>query len=519
MNVAVATVSRPAAEAGVRMAEEGGNAVDAALAASLTGVVTHPGMCSLGGGGFVTVWPGSGAPVTVDGGLEMPGRGLPRERLGSGGVEVDLAYGGGVRTIVGPGSVATPGLLAAVGLAASRYGRLPFRELLAPAYEHARDGFPMPASSHAFLTHAYDAIYARDPRGRAALAGEDGALLEPGRTVRIEHLAESLEGIAHEGPDLFYRGELGASIADHVAGEGGLLGRADLAAYDARLRDPLRCELDGWSLATNPPPAVGGATLAAMLLLMGDRPRGPWDDREVLVLASVQESVLRFRRRRLDVAPELTAEVRHLLKAARARDGQALLGRSSATIHTSAVDAEGLACAVTWSDGYGSGIVPPGTGIWLNNCLGERELNRRGFHALEPGTRLPSNMAPTVGRHRDGASIAIGSPGADRIPTAILQVLLGYARAGLGLREAIEHPRLHAQPGAKITHVAYEAGLPADGLVRRAAEAGAGWRLRAFGEPSMFFGGVAAAVRRGDGALEAAADPRRAGDTATGGRP
>jgi gamma-glutamyltranspeptidase / glutathione hydrolase len=157
----------------------------------------------------------------------------------------------------------------------------------------------------------------------------------------------------------------------------------------------------------------------------------------------------------------------------------------------------------------------PGTGIWLNNCLGERELNRRGRHALAPGERLVSNMTPTVGRHDDGRVLAIGSPGADRIATAVLQVVLGLL-AGDSLTRAIERPRVHVScddEGTPVT-VEYEADLELDGsqLPQPVGSADLPWREHP--AESMFFGGVAAALRGSDGRLEAAADPRREGAVA-----
>jgi gamma-glutamyltranspeptidase/glutathione hydrolase len=132
-------------------------------------------------------------------------------------------------------------------------------------------------------------------------------------------------------------------------------------------------------------------------------------------------------------------------------------------------------------------MIAAGTGIWLNNCLGEQELNPAGLHALSPGQRLLSNMAPTVGRHTDGTVLAIGSPGADRITTAVVQALAGFV-GGLGLAEAVHHPRVHV----------HRAGRQ-DEVVRRESEL------------SMYFGGVGAALTRPDGHLVAAADPRRDG--------
>jgi gamma-glutamyltranspeptidase/glutathione hydrolase len=179
---------------------------------------------------------------------------------------------------------------------------------------------------------------------------------------------------------------------------------------------------------------------------------------------------------------------------------------SASTVHVSAVDEHGVACATTASAGYGSGATIPGTGILLNNCLGEPELNRRGVHALAPGTRLGSNMAPSVCRHDDGTVLAVGSPGADRITTALLQVLGGYALGGLELQAAVDAPRLHlrhieGEDGRRSLRIDHEADLDVPDL-----------GLPTYEHPvhSMFFGGVAGARSTPDGRLDAAADPRRA---------
>ena len=175
----------------------------------------------------------------------------------------------------------------------------------------------------------------------------------------------------------------------------------------------------------------------------------------------------------------------------------------------SAVDGDGNACALTCSSGYGSGATVPGTGMLLNNALGEPELNRRGLHALAPGTRLASNMAPTTGRSDDGAVLAAGSPGADRITTALLQVLGPFCLDDARLQEAIDAPRLHLRVEDGRLTVEHEADLPG------AAELAAGAGLAAREHPvrHMYFGGVGVALRGRDGGLLAAADPRRAAAT------
>ena len=152
---------------------------------------------------------------------------------------------------------------------------------------------------------------------------------------------------------------------------------------------------------------------------------------------------------------------RDLLERARIGDLGGLLG-SASTIHTSCVDSDGLACAVTVSAGYGSGVMVPGTGLWLNNSLGEIELHPGGLGRLGPGERLPSNMAPSVARRPDGAVLAIGSPGASRITTAIGQVLVNFIHLGMSLSEAVDNPRLHVEVFEGRPTIAHEPGIPVE---------------------------------------------------------
>ncbi len=501
---AIATSSKLAADAGASMIEAGGNAADAAVAAALVSAVTEPGVVDLGSGAYATIWPAGEDPVSLDGGVEMPGRDLDPDRFGRGLREAVLEYAGGVRTFVGHGSVGTPGALAALALISRRYGLLSWEDLVEPAYQHARNGFALSYASHTYMTFTHESIFGWNDLSRAALHHEDGSLFAPGETVRVPSLAESLRRIADHGAQDFYTGEIGRRITADIEANEGILGQADMAEYEVIDRDPLTVELDGWRVVTIPPPAVGGAVLAAMLLLLGDRPHGEWTEDDVALMARAQQAAIGFRAGALDTSLDPEREVRRLLEEA----VPGPLGRfvqSPSTTHTSVVDSDGLAVSVTLSSGYGSGVMPPDTGIWLNNSLGELELNRRGIHAWPVGRRIPSNMAPTVARRPDGTVLAIGSPGADRITTAILQTVVGHLRVGLSLAEAIERPRLHVAIEQQGPVVLYEPGLPVGRiqLPRRQMPAN-----------SMMFGGVGAARWSPDAGFEAAADPRRAGGTA-----
>jgi gamma-glutamyltranspeptidase / glutathione hydrolase len=481
--LAVAAPSQAAAEAAQQVAGAGGNAVDAALAAALVAMVNEVGIVSLSSGAFVTVQPAGTRPAyTVDGWMDMPGRGRDLQPSAS-TWDVATEYGGGVDITIGPGSVAVHGSLAAFGEAHRRDGRLPWAEVVAPALEVARRGFLLTSASRYYLDFVHDDIFGWDPASRAALHDPDGGVTTA--PILLPDLAASLEIVAYDGPDALHRGVLADRIATDVLARGGILGPDDLAAYRPVVRPALVTRVGGWSLATTPPPSVGGVCLTAMLRLMDGRPHGDWEPADVEHLVRVQRAVLGHRLDVLDHATDLEATAAEYL-ALVDRDHVAVL-ESGSTAHVSATDRSGEACSVTFSSGYGSGMIAAGTGIWLNNCLGEQELNPLGLYGSGPGTRLLSNMAPTVARHDDGSTLAIGSPGADRITTAIVQVLAGVT-SGLALQEAVDHLRVHV----------HHAGRP-DEVVRRETE------------PSMYFGGVGATLCDGEGRLTAAADPRREG--------
>ncbi len=196
--VAVATTSQLAADAAREVAELGGNAVDCGLAAALLTINMEPGVCALAGGAFVTVWPVGGDPVTIDGNVAVPGHGLPESRRGAAADPVNLDYGGGISTMVGVGTVAVPGTLAAIERAWRRFGSAPWEAIFAPSIRAARDGFPLSAACHYYLGYAGKPIYGRSEDGYGAL--HDGDALKPaGSRILVPHLANSLEQIAAEG--------------------------------------------------------------------------------------------------------------------------------------------------------------------------------------------------------------------------------------------------------------------------------------------------------------------------------
>ena len=504
--VTIASGSQISADAGAVIADAGGNAVDAAIAAAMVSMSTEPGVIAPGASGYITVWPPDGEPVVIDAYAAVPGRGR-RSAAPDPGETVHLLYGGGMSTRIGYGSVAVPGAFAGFGAAWEAYGDVPWSTLVQPAIDWAEKGFRLSGAAAQYLVFTNEVIFGWHPESRKVVQHADGRPVSEGERILIPNLAASLRAVAEEGHRVLYDGDLGHAIADEVSGNGGSLSRVDLAAYEPIIREPLRVRLDDWEVATNPPPAVGGAVLGGLLLLAEDHPFAEWTEEEVIRLARIERAVLRYRRDSLEPATDREAAALRLLELAGTGDYRAILG-SPSTIHISAADSTGLACAITVSAGYGSGVMVPGTGWWLNNSLGELELVTESVRPA-PGDRLLSNMAPTIARSDNGSVLAIGSPGASRITTAIAAVMLNFVHLGMSLRDAVAYPRLHVEVFDAVPTVAYEPGLPVtafDDVVPRR-----------FPDLSMYFGGVQAAVSDPLAGLFAAADPRRSGGVAQGG--
>lgn len=500
---AIAAPNAHATSAAEQALAEGGTAVDAAIAAMIVSTVTEPGVVAPLAGCYVNVWPVDAEPVVIDANVEMPGRGQPAERLGQGLVEAASDYSGGMVTYVGPGSVATPGMLAGMGWAHERFGAAPWAALVQPAADVTRHGYALSRTAHSYLVLVAGTIMSWDPATRQLLT-VDGACPQVGHLLRDPLLAETLEQIGAEGWRCAYTGDVAATIDADMRERGGLLSATDLAAYSPVVRPALRSRLGAWDLACNPPPAIGGPVLTAILRLL----HAVEGDITPARAAQVMKDVLDVRLDRIDTAQDLAAAGAELLDTLQSI-GSTGLPTSASTAHVSVVDSDGMACALTASAGYGSGMTIAGTGLMANNALGELELNRLGLHALRPGTRLASNMSPTTARLADGTVMALGSPGADRITTALAQVVLHLARHGESLQTAIDRPRMHPRRlpdgSSQIEHeqdATIAGSLDAAGLARHEHPGQA-----------MYFGGVGGAVLSPSGVLEAGADPRRAAAT------
>ena len=492
--LAIATGNRLATEAAVSVARQGGNAVDACLASAVISWVAEPFFASIGGSGFVTIRTPKGVVEVIDGNSVMPFT-MPREP-GEGITRIFLPdYADGIYMGIGGGSVAIPGVLAAVRTAWERHGQIEWAALFQDAISAARDGLPFPKTSDYYLSCTWDVIWSQY-EDSARTFSADGSPLREGEPCRQPELAEALEVIAEEGPDAFYVGDLAREIVDAIRADGGFITREDLASVKAEVRPPISARVFGWDVWSNPPPSVGGVTLVHMLALLE---HANLDDpvEALRAIVEAQRAAVGYRKERYQDPDSVASAFDEALSGLRAR-----APRSSDTTHMSAADVDGNVCSITESNGYGSGLVVHG--MLLNNTLGEEELNPLGFHRLPPGSRCHSNMTPTVVRG-EGRTIALGSPGADRIVGAIAQTFLRLAVDGADLGSAVAGPRAHLDPRPEGERLCYEPGLPGDQL---------DYTPRPYDDLHMYFGGVQAAAVTDDGTVEAVHDPRRSGGSA-----
>jgi gamma-glutamyltranspeptidase/glutathione hydrolase len=491
--IAIASGTQTAADAGADAARAGGNAIDIAVAAMVATWVCEPGITALGSGGFCTVWTPQGEPIVYDGFATVP---ADTANLGRATRHVTLPYGGGADTVIGPGSIGTPGALAALETAWREHGRLPWRELIEPAARLARDGFSYPFVAEAYLATSGPTVYGSGDAANKMFLAPDGTMHRAGDLVRRPELAATLERIAEDGAAAIYGGSVGQRIAAWLADAGGALSLHDLETYEVVARPALQWSTDAWSLASVPAPAVGGAAFLDLVDRMQTLRPGTAPDEFCRAMVPMMRASFADRAR-------LLASDTWRSSGEPPAGVDAWIARRPAppsTSHTAAVDAGGLACSISTSTGYGSGVVVPGTGVMLNNMLGELELLPGG--RLPPGgARLPSNMAPSIGRSADGCMIALGAGGSDRIPSALAQVWWHRTIDGERLEHAVVHPRCHLETWEDAETLAHEDVLD----VTRVEIA-----TRSFPGLHMYFGGVQAAEGGPGHPLAAAADPRRA---------
>ena len=515
MKGAVAAGHPLTAQAGARILAEGGNAVDACIAAGFVSWVTESPLTGPGAGGFMLVHRARDhSDRILDFFVTIPGRGLRARAAQMEEVLVPFDR----RTLqlfrIGGASCAVPGAVAGLGEAHRLFARLPWRKLIEPAIEVAREGVAL-NKQQAFLHSILDVALRARPLGREIYG--HSRPLATGEWLYMRDLADTLEVLAAEGAHTFYRGALARAISTAVSAEGGRITEDDLASYRVIRRRPVRAAYRGHEFVSNPPPSAGGLLIAFALRVLdrlGSRAR-PGSAAAIATLAEVMREATTARggtfTRELyrgGLSERLLADERidEAAESARRSSRAAVVERAGvpSTTHISAVDAAGNAASLSASTGCGSGIIVPGTGIQLNNMLGEEDLSPGGRTAVAPGARLTSMMAPSVVLENGRPRLVVGSAGSVRLRAAITQIIVNVVGHGMSVREAISRPRVHLEGSQLLLEGGIEPAVAA-----RLEELGydvVRWRGR-----NLYFGGAAVVGLREDGSLEAAGDPRRGG--------
>ncbi len=512
------------AQTGAEILRQGGNAVDAVVAAAFTSFLAELTLTSAGGGGFLNLYFRERHEARLfDFFVNMPGLGNPHRPTKKDFFPVNVNFGTTHQEFhVGPASVAVPGSIAGLFEAHRRYGILPLEDVLQPAIQLARQGIVINLHQAYFIALLEPILTLTHP-GKSYFAPR-GKLLQEGDLLILPDFADTLEALSREGPTLFYEGALAEKLLTACSDDGFLLTGEDLRSYQVRIRSPLVFEYRGYRILTNPPPSTGGALIALCLKLLEDINLSA-DARQcasvlnaligaMQITNAVRESWQRLPEDRPEEFPEFLLpkriakyrrQLHRLLKGESPHPEEMdLSGGSSSTTHISILDPFGNAASMTASNGEGSGIFLPDTGIMLNNMLGEEDLNPGGFHQHAPGRRVSSMMAPTIILQGADPVAVLGSGGSNRIRSAIVQSIVNLIDFKMEIREVVNAPRIHWEQGVLNQEPGIEAQIAAH-LCDPAK------RIR-WKETNLFFGGVHAVTRMpGSDRMAGAGDHRRGG--------
>jgi gamma-glutamyltranspeptidase / glutathione hydrolase len=474
----VVSVHHLAADAGLGILEEGGNAIDAAVATGFALAVVHPAAGNLGGGGFMLIRDHSGKTIFLDYREKAPLAATQNMYLDASGNVIAGA------SVLGVRSIATPGSVAGLVYAERKYGRLGLKRVMAPAIQLARAGFLLTPQEAVELS---DPDLARFPASRAIFQ-RDGRLYKAGETFRQTLLATTLERIAAD-PDDFYHGAMARQLVTDLRKGGALLTLDDLAQYNVVEREPVVGTFHNYTVISAPPPSSGGIVLISALNILESYPLASLGDRSAAWIHLATEAWRRAYMDRADylgdpdyntipvaalTAKNYAAAWRESILPDRASPSAVLQrpagfvpfapatagqrrAESPDTTHYSVVDREGNAVAVTTTlnDSFGSHVASASLGFLLNDEMDDFAAkpgtpNMFGLvqgpaNAIAPGKRPLSAMTPTIILEDGKLRYVLGSPGGGRIITTVGNIFLSAAEGGLNIQEAVDAPRFHHQ--------------------------------------------------------------------------
>ncbi len=471
----VVSTSGPASDAGAAILRAGGNAVDAAVATAFALAVTYPGAGNIGGGGFMVIRLANGTATTIDYRERAPLKATSTMYLNAAGqIERALTREG----YLAPG---VPGTVRGLALAHRKYGKLPWKQVVMPAVVLARDGFSLSPSLAGALNWLVKETTGKYPSTVQAYGKPGGGEWAAGDRLVLPDLARSLESIATEGPNAFYTGRIAEQIAAAMEAHGGIISKADLAAYRAVERAPVRGTFLGYEIISMPPPSSGGTAMVTMLNILerfdiARRPR--FAPMTLHLMIEAQRRAYLDRAEWLGDPDFTTIPVSRLTSKAHARTLAASIDTTKATssvalaegripvavveeptetTHFSVVDRLGNAVSNTYTleGGYGSRVVVDGAGFLLNNEMGD--FNKKpgatttegdigtAPNLIAPGKRMLSSMTPTIVTRGGRLVLVTGSPGGRTIINTVHQIVLNVTAFGMDARHAVDAPRFHSQ--------------------------------------------------------------------------
>ena len=497
------------AEAGAEILKAGGNAFDAAIAATYMSFAASSSITSGGGGGFLLAHPVNSSDVMYDFFVQTPKTKCKKDMLDFHPVLVD--FGDKTQEFhIGLGSVATPGNIAGLFEVHKDLASMPLTEIIAPVLERMKEGITLHKQTK-YQVDILTPILTSSPEGRKIYLKDD-EILRLGDTYYMAHMIDTFEYLSRSGPGEFYEGEIAHSIAKMCEEKGGNLSYEDLSNYSVIKRKPLSIKYRNANVLTNPPPNSGGPLIAYLLKLIESIPFNKNDYGKAKHLQTLAEAIgltgvardLRFEHKMhsndvLDhlFEPEFLLKLQQTLRSS--------LTKSGNTTHVSVVDQDGNIACCTTSVGEGCGHFIPGTDIMLNNMLGEEDLNKKGFHHWKEDQRMSSMMSPTIVLRLDGSKMGLGSGGSNRIRSAISQAIMNYMDFKLPPDEIVNKPRIHLEND----HFDIEPGYRQEEIDKVTLADDVHkfhWK-----EQNMYFGGVHAVFMDANGNLEGAGDRRRVG--------
>ena len=454
----VASVDATATQVGVDILKEGGNAVDAAVAVGYALAVTHPQAGNLGGGGFMLIRSKNGNTTAIDFREMAPAKATRDMFLD------DQGNPDSKKSLTSHLASGTPGTVAGFSLALDKYGTMPLNKVVQPAFKLARDGFIVnDALADDLKTYGSEVL--PNHENSKAIFWKEGEPLKKGDTLVQANLAKSLEMIAENGPDEFYKGTIAEQIAQEMQKNGGLITKEDLAAYKAVERTPISGDYRGYQVYSMPPPSSGGIHIVQILNILENfdmKKYGFGSADAMQIMAEAEKYAYADRSEYLGdpdfvKVPWQALTNKAYAKSIEIRPGKLAPYESNQTTHYSVVDKDGNAVAVTYTlnTTFGTGIVAGESGILLNNQMDDFSAkpgvpNVYGLvggdaNAVGPNKRPLSSMSPTI-VVKDGKTwLVTGSPGGSRIITTVLQMVVNSIDYGMNVAEATNAPRFHHQ--------------------------------------------------------------------------